>query len=89
VLLTNTSGPDALVAARHIQNEIWSLAVPHAETASGIVTVSLGVSSLVPSQQHIPQDLVQGADSALYRAKHVGTQLPGVGRSLSCARRSG
>ncbi|OQX17113.1 MAG: deoxyribodipyrimidine photolyase [Desulfobulbaceae bacterium A2] len=72
VLLPNTSGHDALETARLIQREVWSLALPYAETSPGIVTVSLGVGSLVPSRQLIPEDLVRQADSALYRAKHSG-----------------
>ena len=72
MLLPDTSGHDALEAARHIQNEVWSLALPHAETFPGIVTVSLGVASLMPSRQHVPEDLVRQADSALYRAKQSG-----------------
>jgi diguanylate cyclase (GGDEF)-like protein len=46
--------------------------VPHAETAAGIVTVSLGVASLVPSEQHVFDDLLRQADAALYRAKKSG-----------------
>jgi diguanylate cyclase (GGDEF)-like protein len=72
VLLPDTSGQDALATAGHIQNEVWSLALPHAETSPGIVTVSIGVASLVPSRQLIPEDLVRQADAALYRAKQAG-----------------
>lgn len=72
VLLPDTNAQDALEAARHIQKEVWSLALPHADTPPGIVTVSLGVASLVPSTQHIPEELVRQADSALYRAKQSG-----------------
>ena len=72
VLLPDTNAQDALETARHIQKEVWSLALPHAETLPGIVTVSLGVASLVPSRQHIAEELVRQADSALYRAKQSG-----------------
>lgn len=72
VLLPNTGGPDALETARRIQQGVWSLALPHEETPPGIVTVSLGVASLVPSAQHTPDDLLQLADTALYRAKQAG-----------------
>ncbi|PKU23171.1 diguanylate cyclase [Telmatospirillum siberiense] len=72
VLLPNAGGHDALETARHIQREVWSLALPHAETPPGIVTVSLGVASRIPLRQHIPEDLVRQADSALYRAKQSG-----------------
>lgn len=72
VLLPEASEHEALEAARHIQRDIWALALPHVETLPGIVTVSLGVVSLVPSGQHAPEYLVQQADSALYRAKQSG-----------------
>ena len=72
VLVPGTSGRDALATARHIQNEVWALELPHAETAPGIVTVSLGVASVVPSTQHTPEHLLREADSALYRAKQSG-----------------
>jgi diguanylate cyclase (GGDEF)-like protein len=72
VLLPNTNGQEALETARHIQREVWALALPHAETAPGIVTFSLGVASLLPSTQHSPEDLIRLADAALYRAKQSG-----------------
>jgi len=72
VLLPNTSADDALHVAQRILDDIRSLAIPHAETSPGIVTVSLGVVSLAPSKRHAPQDLVQQADSALYQAKYAG-----------------
>jgi len=72
VLLPNTSGHDALEDAGHIQQAIWSLALPHAETSPGIVTVSLGVTSLIPSRHHAVEDLILRVDAALYRAKQSG-----------------
>lgn len=72
VLLPDTSLPEAMEAAQRMQHEVWSLALPHAETPPGIVTFSLGVASLVPSKEHVPDDLVRQADAALYRAKASG-----------------
>ncbi|MGP1678754.1 MAG: diguanylate cyclase [Burkholderiales bacterium] len=72
VLLPDAGLDDALKIAQRIQQDVWSLALPHAETSPGIVTVSLGVASLVPSRQQLPEELVRQADSALYRAKQSG-----------------
>jgi diguanylate cyclase (GGDEF)-like protein len=72
VLLPSTSAHEALETARYIQQEVWALALPHEETLHGIVTVSLGVASLVPSEQHSPEYLVNQADLALYCAKEKG-----------------
>lgn len=72
VLMPDTGMHDALEAAQRMQQEAWSLALPHAQTSLGIVTFSLGVASLVPSARHIPDDLVRQADAALYRAKETG-----------------
>ncbi|MDR3439702.1 diguanylate cyclase [Telmatospirillum sp.] len=71
-LLPDTAASQALETARRIQREIWSRALPHAETEPGIVTVSLGVASVIPSKLEGPEDLVRQADRALYRAKQSG-----------------
>lgn len=72
VLLPDTDAQAALETAKRIQQEIWALELPHADTDPGIVTVSLGVASVLPSRQCDSNDLVQQADLALYRAKHLG-----------------
>jgi diguanylate cyclase (GGDEF)-like protein len=72
VLLPDTDAREALEAAQRMQHEVWSLELPHAEIAPGIVTFSLGVASLVPSKQHLPEELVRLADAALYCAKKAG-----------------
>ena len=72
ILLPSSSGDDAMHVARRILDDIRSLGIPHAETSHGIVTVSLGVVGLAPSNQCVPEDLVRQADLALYRAKHAG-----------------
>jgi len=72
VLMPETTETEAMAAARHLQKEIWALALPHAETEPGIVTVSLGVVSMVPTMEHAPDFLLRQADAALYRAKHLG-----------------
>lgn len=72
VLLPNTNMHQALAMSRHIQQAVWSLALPHTEMSPGIITVSLGVTSMIPSRQHIAEILVRRADTALYCAKNSG-----------------
>lgn len=72
VLMPDTGLDAALEIARRIQESVWSLALPHEQSKSGIVTFSLGVASLVPSEHYVPDDLVRQADRALYRAKELG-----------------
>ena len=72
ILLPNVDQCSAYEAAQHIQQLIASLAIPHAQMPTGIVTVSIGVATLVPSSEQQPSELVQLADAALYDAKSAG-----------------
>jgi diguanylate cyclase (GGDEF)-like protein len=72
VLLPNSGEDDAMHVARRILDDIRSLGIPHAKTSHSIVTVSLGVVSLIPSKRGVPENLVRQADLAMYRAKHAG-----------------
>lgn len=72
ILLPNTDKQAALDTAKHIHQMVLSLAMPQANSPSGIVTASLGVAILQPSNQRLPVELVRQADAALYRAKMVG-----------------
>jgi diguanylate cyclase (GGDEF)-like protein len=72
VLLPNANVQEALEVARRIQHEIWSLSLPHIDISPSIVTVSIGVASLVPSEHNTPENLLKQADLGLYRAKASG-----------------
>ena len=72
VLMPDTSLDAALEIAHRIQESVRSLALPHELSEPGIVTFSLGVASLVPSEQYVPDNLIRQADRALYRAKELG-----------------
>jgi diguanylate cyclase (GGDEF)-like protein len=72
VLLPNSNAHDALETAHRIQRSIWSLALPHAYTEPGIVTVSLGLASQHASRMSSQEELLAQADIALYRAKQAG-----------------
>ena len=72
VLLPDKGLDDAERIAIRILDEIRALALPHIGVPAGIVTVSLGVASLTPSRNYLPECLVEHADRALYRAKQAG-----------------
>ena len=72
VLIPDVTAQSARETAARIQQELWLLAIPHADTPTGIVTSSFGVASLHPGPGVAPEKLVQLADTALYRAKASG-----------------
>lgn len=72
VLLPGADLAAAAEVARHIQEAIQQLALPHEGAPHGIVTVSFGVASLQPQRDQLPEELVRRADRAMYRAKQGG-----------------
>jgi two-component system cell cycle response regulator len=73
VLLANTDLKGGIQVAQNIQQGIHDLAIPHAESdVKEIVTVSLGIASLIPTLEVQPDTLVAYADKALYDAKQQG-----------------
>lgn len=73
VILPNTNQEGAILVAERIRCAIRDLSIPHSESAvSDRVTISLGISSLIPSAQMSPKMLVEQADKALYLAKNQG-----------------
>jgi len=68
---TNTAG--AMQVAGRLQQAIQNLAIPHAQSqVSTFITISMGVSTLVPTPQNNPDNLLTQADQALYLAKQQG-----------------
>ena len=73
VILPNTDIKGAIAIAQRIHSAIKDLAIPHqASEVSHIVTVSLGITSLIPTSELSAADLIEQADQALYRAKQQG-----------------
>jgi diguanylate cyclase (GGDEF)-like protein len=72
VLLPDCSDQDALALGEKICQTFQTAALPHAKAESGIVSVSIGVKSLVPSETTSPEELIGKADEALYEAKKRG-----------------
>ncbi len=73
VILPNTPAEGAIQVAENIREKIKSLNIPHSQSkAGGCITVSLGISSVVPNPSYSPSDLIVAADEALYQAKRQG-----------------
>ena len=72
VLLPGAQMEDALAIAESIRLAIRSLRIPHADSATGLITASLGVASFMPNAGQSTLTLLNAADAALYRAKHHG-----------------
>jgi diguanylate cyclase (GGDEF)-like protein len=58
--------------AGKIRAALGALAIPHAASPLHVVTVSMGVASLVPQDGISAEQLVAAADAGLYRAKSAG-----------------
>lgn len=73
VIMPNTNVEGAIRVAELIQVEIQMLKIPHAQSnVSAYITLTLGISSQVPTQESQPKILIDAADQALYAAKRQG-----------------
>ena len=72
-VLPNTDVHGAAELAASFHARVRELAIPHAESpVSPLVTISIGIASVVPNQSLSPSQGVARADEALYRAKQAG-----------------
>ena len=62
----------AAALAEEARQSIEDLMITHAEAPCGLVTISIGVESLVPGPGQPASDLLEAADNALYAAKRNG-----------------
>lgn len=73
VILPNTSKDDAIKIANEMIRRVNNLRIPHKSSGvENIVTISLGLSSLIPSEELSHNDMLKEADDALYKAKNSG-----------------
>ena len=73
VILPNTNAEGALCVAEAIRNSLEEIKVPHGRSqVSEYVTLSLGVSSIYPTEGQLAEHLIKQADEALYKAKKQG-----------------
>ena len=73
VLLPETDVAAAQAIAEQCRSAIQEANIPHPRSeAAGNVTVSLGVSSIVPKEGDDPRSFLEGVDKLLYKAKYAG-----------------
>ncbi|TCT23709.1 diguanylate cyclase [Thiobaca trueperi] len=72
VVLPDTPVAGAGVLAEAMCQAVSALAIPHAASPLGRVTVSLGVAGKIPLLNHDAGMLIKCADQALYQAKAAG-----------------
>jgi diguanylate cyclase (GGDEF)-like protein len=79
VLLAGTDAAGAATIAERVRDTVEATAVPHERSIFGHVTVSIGAATACPRTGSRPQDLIDAADQALYRAKAAGRNRVLVG----------
>ena len=73
IILPNTAA-GAAVILREVLHSVRRLAIPHSfsKVSRGIVTVSIGCATAIPTEKDSKADLLSRADHALYEAKAKG-----------------
>lgn len=72
IILPGADMAATLQVAERARTSVLALTEPHHLNPQGIVTVSLGVASVLPSSGYDAIELIRNADSALYIAKKKG-----------------
>jgi diguanylate cyclase (GGDEF)-like protein len=80
IVLPNTDLQGAIATAKRIQQALRAKAVPHERSeVNSIVSISLGITSVIPCSQLSPKMLISTADEALYVAKQQGRDRYAIG----------
>lgn len=72
VILAETDMKSAVNIAENIRAEVEALAIDHQDSASDIVTVSIGLATVNVDQNLTMDEFFEKADKALYKAKKEG-----------------
>jgi two-component system cell cycle response regulator len=71
-ILPEQSLTAGIVAAERMRRSLEHLAIPHADNAAGVLTLSAGVATLAQDHARSASQVLKEADQALYRAKRLG-----------------
>jgi len=73
VVMVDSCEEDGIDACKRIMKSIQELNIPHSQSdISNIVTVSMGMAVVIPTEKDCLVDLIHNADLALYEAKETG-----------------
>ncbi len=72
VVLPATDATAARAIAEHLIDAMERLCIPHPQSPTGYLTISIGLATARCHPSTDPMELIEGADQALYRAKREG-----------------
>ena len=72
LLLPTTDAEGAVAVAARVRLAVQALAIPHADSPHGTVSISIGMACDIPSGERAASDLIAAADLGLYQAKAAG-----------------
>ncbi|MEE8574233.1 MAG: diguanylate cyclase, partial [Thermodesulfobacteriota bacterium] len=73
VILPDSDNEMASKLAEKLREKVESLEIRHPDSEEfGVVTISLGVATMIPKEEGAPDELVSAADNELYKAKKAG-----------------
>lgn len=72
IVLPDTPLAGAITVAEECVRHLQNLAIAHSGSQHGVVTMSIGVASILPSPESSTEELIATADKALYAAKNNG-----------------
>ena len=73
IVLPHTDSPGAVFVAEAIRRGLAGLAIDHEDSKiSDVITVSMGIGSLIPTRGQSADDFLQSVDGVLYEAKKNG-----------------
>ncbi|HXA47003.1 MAG TPA: diguanylate cyclase [Burkholderiaceae bacterium] len=73
-VLPDTPLDGAFAKANYLQHSVRSMRIPHAKSnvEDGVITISLGVATMIPQAGMVFSELILSADRMLYLAKEAG-----------------
>ena len=78
MIAPGTRLPDAVALAEDLRAQVEAQGIVHPLSPCGVLTITIGVATLLANANGGPLDLLNAADRALYRAKNAGRNRVGA-----------